>query len=54
MGQDSWIVTYGEIRLDAVSLVSAAKELHRAIRAVIDPEALRDIHGSRPMVKIVI
>jgi len=33
-------------------LLAAAEELHRAIRAAIDPEAFRDFHGDHPFIEL--
>ncbi len=52
MGPDSWIITYGDLWLDTARLVMAARDVHRAIRAVVDPEAFKDVHGGYPMVEL--
>jgi hypothetical protein len=51
-GPDSWTITYGDLRLDTAQLVTAARDVHRAIRAVVDPEAFKDVHGGDPMVEL--
>ena len=37
--------TYGDLRLDAAAATEAARVVHRAIRAVVDPLADGDPHG---------
>jgi hypothetical protein len=51
-GPDSWTITYGDLHLDTAQLVTAARDVHRAIRAVVDPEAFKDAHSGHPMVEL--
>ena len=46
------VVTYGQFKLDVGQAVSAAKDLHRAIRRDVDPIASQDVHGGPDTVLI--
>jgi hypothetical protein len=47
-GQDGWLITYKGRMFETKDLLTAATELHRAIRAAVDPEAFSDPLGYAP------
>jgi len=51
-GHDGWWITCRSRIFETKDLLAAAKDLHRAIRAAVDPEAFSDIRGGRPYVEL--
>jgi hypothetical protein len=49
---DGWIISYRNVMFETKELLAAARDLHRAIRAAVDPEAFQDVHGDRPLIEL--
>jgi len=48
-GPDGWRISYRDRMFHTKNLHAAAEDLHRAIRAAVDPEAFSDFRGdARP------
>lgn len=45
-------ITYGGARLDTLKLLTASRQVHRAIRAVVDPVAVDDVHYLPPLMDV--
>ncbi|TQS45902.1 hypothetical protein [Cryptosporangium phraense] len=50
---DRLLVTFGDARLDTAELMAAASRVHAAIRSVVDPLAIHDVHWMPPAVDLV-
>jgi len=51
-GPDGWWISYRDRMFQTQDLLAAAEELHRAIRAAVDPEAFSDFHGDHPFIEL--
>jgi len=51
-GPDGWWVSYRDRMFQTKDLLGAAKELHYAVRAAVDPEAFSDFHGDHPFIEL--
>ncbi|MGH3277968.1 MAG: hypothetical protein ACRDNW_02390 [Trebonia sp.] len=51
-GPDGWWISYRDRMFQTKDLLDAAEELHRAVRAAIDPEAFSDFHGDHPFIEL--
>jgi hypothetical protein len=51
-GPDGWWVSYRGRMFQTKDLLAAAEELHRAVRAAVDPEAFSDFHGDHPFIEL--
>jgi hypothetical protein len=51
-GPDGWWVSYRDRMFQTKDLLAAAQDLHRAIRAAVDPEAFSDFHGGHPFIEL--
>jgi len=51
-GEEGWYVSYRDRMFDTKQLLEAGRELHRAIREAVDPEAFADFHGQYPFVEL--
>jgi len=51
-GPDGWWISYRDRMFETKDLLAAAEELHRAIRAAMDPEAFSDFHGDHPFIEL--
>jgi hypothetical protein len=50
-GPDGWWISYRNRMFQTKDLLTAAEELHRAVRAAVDPEAFSDFHGNHPFIE---
>jgi hypothetical protein len=51
-GPDGWWISYRDRMFETKELLAAAEELHRAIRAAVDPEAFSDLRGDHPLIEL--
>ena len=51
-GPDGWWISYRDRMFETKDLLAAAEELHRAIRAAVDPEAFSDFRGDHPLIEL--
>jgi hypothetical protein len=51
-GPDGWWISYRDRMFQTKDLLTAAEELHRAVRAAVDPEAFSDFHGDHPFIEL--
>jgi hypothetical protein len=51
-GPDGWWISYRDRMFQTKDLLAAAEDLHRAIRAAVDPEAFSDFHGDHPFIEL--
>ena len=51
-GPDGWWISYRDRMFETKDLLAAAWELHRAVRAAVDPEAFSDFHGDHPLIEL--
>lgn len=51
-GPDGWWISYRDRMFQTKDLLAAAEELHRAVRAAVDPEAFSDFHGGHPFIEL--
>lgn len=51
-GQDGWFISYKGRMFETKDLLAAATDLHRAIRAALDPEAFSDPVGYAPFIEL--
>lgn len=51
-GPDGWWISYRDRIFQTKDLLAAAEDLHRAIRAAVDPEAFSDFHGDHPFIEL--
>ena len=51
-GPDGWWITYRDRMFETKDLLAAAEELHRAVRAAVDPEAFSDFRGDHPLIEL--
>lgn len=51
-GPDGWWISYRGRMFETKNLLAAAEELHRAIRAAVDPEAFSDFRGDYPLIEL--
>lgn len=51
-GDGGWYLSYRGRMFETADLLAAATDLHRAIRAAVDPEAFSDFHGNSPFIEL--
>jgi hypothetical protein len=51
-GTDGWWISYRDRMFQTRELLAAAEDLHRAVRAAVDPEAFSDYHGDHPFIEL--
>jgi hypothetical protein len=51
-GPDGWWISYRDRMLETKDLLAAAEDLHRAVRAAVDPEAFSDFPGDHPLIEL--
>jgi hypothetical protein len=51
-GPDGWWVSYRNRMFRTKGLLAVAEELHRAVRAAIDPESFSDFRGDHPFIEL--
>jgi hypothetical protein len=51
-GPDAWWISYRDRMFQTKNLLAAAEELHRAVRAAVDPEAFSDFRGDHPFIEL--
>jgi len=51
-GPDGWWISYRDRMFQTKDLLAAAEDLHRAIRAAVDPEAFSDFRGDHPFIEL--
>lgn len=51
-GPDGWWISYRSRMFETKDLLTAAENLHRAIRAAVDPEAFSDFRGNSPYIEL--
>lgn len=51
-GADGWWISYGDRMFETKDLLAAAEDLHRAVRAAVDPEAFSDFRGDHPLIEL--
>ena len=51
-GPDGWWISYRGRMFQTQDLLAAARHLHGAIRAAVDPEAFSDFHGEHPFIEL--
>ena len=49
---DGWWISYRDRMFQTKDLLAAAEELHRAVRAAVDPEAFSDFRGDHPFIEL--
>ena len=49
---DGWWISYRDRMFETKDLLAAAEDLHRAIRATVDPEAFSDFRGDHPFIEL--
>jgi hypothetical protein len=51
-GPDGWWISCRDRMFETKDLLAAAEDLHRAIRATVDPEAFSDFRGDHPFLEL--
>jgi hypothetical protein len=51
-GPDGWWISYRDCMFETKDLLAAAEDLHRAIRAAVDPEAFSAFHGDHLFIEL--
>jgi hypothetical protein len=51
-GPDGWWISYRDRMFETKDMLAAAEDLHRAIRAAVDPEAFSDFRGDHPLIEL--
>ena len=51
-GPDGWWISYRDRMFQTKDLLAAAEDLHRAIRAAVDPGAFSDFRGDNPFIEL--
>jgi hypothetical protein len=51
-GPDGWRISYRDRMSETKDLLAAAEDLHRDIRAAVEPGAFSDFRGSHPLIEL--